>query len=1114
MESFLKQLQCRPEYETPPKEFEFQLIDLKIDSRQNIFNKSISRKKYLPKTEFFAGKSYAKKDTDNVVCLFGTATSGHSVCLFVNDFTPYFDISLQDSWSSEEIEKIKVYLQKNLSRRFAGPYDDKDEFIQIRTSIYTGPRIFGYIPTNNGQPKESKWLRLKFPSMDVLRAAKNLFEKKIKKNDQYSSVPPREKTFRKIFPNQSFDKLIFEMAGHNSPIEQMFLTLSDLVPSGWVRVKNTKEASVKYSTCLWELNGSMRSISSNPDNSSIAPCVTLSFDIECVPEKTANMPQPYREHDEVVQIGVSLEVTGVKKVHGVICLGETSDVKDVAILSCSTEIEVLNAFKHLVSDQRIDPDVITGYNIYKFDFFYMAQRVQRYEMLSEEKAEDILELWQKCKKYENYNNSFKSKEKQIKALQEAWSSYTPPWDLKKNIVVPPAMELLLESASTEDELISAINHFHCDANSIQFWWCSRLLYERCELRKVILESSAMGQNELFRFDMSGRCVFDLYLHCKNNMKMGSYSLNNVAKKFVGDQKIDLPYEEMFRMYKTGNPQDKAVVAEYCSKDCDLVLRIIQNAGIFTDNIEHSRVTYTLLTWLVTRGQQCRVYSQIGRFCERMNVALNHEFIKPPLTYTGATVIDPVKGYYEHPIATLDFASLYPSIMQAHNLCFSSLIFPRYRKQMEGLEKQGKVVLERIMASGEEHWFVQEKTYKGILPRLLHDLLSARRAVKKIMKGEKDPFKKQLLNSKQLALKISCNSVYGFTGSRTGKMGCWPIAACTTTIGRQMIDDTKAAVETKYDAKVVYGDTDSVMVKFNDASPTEEGMRLSWKLAEEAADYVTNVTFGDHDAVELEAEKVYWPYLIFDRKKRYIGRTYMHPDKPPKIDCKGVELVRRDNSAFLRDVYRNTVDNMMPPTGPALTKTEVLKRIREQVQKSLDDLIANKIELEKFSITKSLKKTYKNPNLPHVVLAEKIRARILSGKMMIDPPKAGDRISYVVIETKNTKDKLCDKTENIDWVKEKKLKIDREYYVSNQLVKPFNQIVKPFGSLDDLWENALSELKRQRLKIKSLKSYFTPVAKDSSIPNMVVVPTTQPPKKKLKSNKKKKVKKQQSLFSFA
>ena len=238
------------------------------------------------------------------------------------------------------------------------------------------------------------------------------------------------------------------------------------------------------------------------------------------------------------------------------------------------------------------------------------------------------------------------------------------------------------------------------------------------------------------------------------------------------------------------------------------------------------------------------------------------------------------------------------------------------------------------------------------------------------------------------------------------MSCWPIAACTTSQGRQMIDDTKAAVETQYNCTVVYGDTDSVMCLFHDCGPTEEGMRQSWKLAEEAADYVTNVTFQDHPTVELEAEKVYWPYLIFDRKKRYIGRTYLDPNKKPKIDCKGVELVRRDNSAFLRETYRKVVDNMMPLDGPALKKEEVLLAIRTEVKGALDTLIANEVALEKFLVTKSLRKTYKNENLPHVVLQKKIIQRIECGKILADPPRAGDRLSYVVVETKNKNDKLC------------------------------------------------------------------------------------------------------------
>jgi DNA polymerase elongation subunit (family B) len=1104
MDAFLSQLYCRPVNVETPDVFTFHLTDLRIDSHEAIYSRKIERPKHLPQVELFSTKKYKEKSRNNVVTLFGTSDTGHSVCVFVNDFTPYFDISVQDNWGHDDFDRIVSDLEKTISSRL-NRGTSSDRRIKIRTSVYSGPRIFGYVPKQDGQPLVSRWLRLKFESMDILRMAKYVFDKKA----------DRRALYEKLFPESSYHKRVFEPAGHHSPVEQMFLTLTDLVPSGWVTVqRHGKAPGTKLSTCQWEVTSTVSALKPN-SRTDIAPCVSVSFDIECVPERTKNMPQVYRPLDFVVQIGVSVEVFNGKTIHGVICLGETAPVEDVAIISCSTEVELMNVFQQLISSPRIDPDMVTGYNIFKFDFFYMSERILRYELFSEASIDTLEQLWQKGKQYEKAVGSFRNRDAKVSALQDAWPSYTPPWHEKREIRIPDAMQLLLDSAETIDELKLAKAHFGKKNTPSTFWWCSRLKFERCELRRVILESSAMGQNELFRFDMSGRCVFDLYLHCKNNYKMGSYSLNNVAKKFVNDQKIDLPYEEMFRLYKTDNPKDKATVAKYCSVDCHLVLRIIRNAGIFTDNIEHSRVTYTLLTWLVTRGQQCRVYSQIGRFCERRKVALNHRFVNPPETYTGATVIEPVKGYYQHPIATLDFASLYPSIMQAHNLCFSTLVFPEDRKIVKQLEDKGLIVVERIIASGEEFWFVQEKTYKGTLPSLLHDLLTARRAVKKIMKGEKDAFKKQMLNSKQLALKISCNSVYGFTGSRTGKMGCWPIAACTTTIGRQMIDDTKAAVESQYDAKVVYGDTDSVMVKFNVATPTEEGMKLSWKLAEEAADYVTNVTFGAHPAVELEAEKVYWPYLIFDRKKRYIGRTYMHPDNPPKIDCKGVELVRRDNSQFLRDIYQKTVDRMMPPTGLALTKGEVLLAIRKEVDDALNHLIANEVPMEKFVVTKSLKKTYKNPNLPHVVLAEKIRQRILDGEMMTDPPKAGDRISYVIVQTKNTKDKLCDKTEDLKWVNDHpKIKIDREYYVTNQIMKPFNQIVKPFGSLDDLWQSSLAELKRQRLKIKSLTQYFLPstVKTDPIQPSMMVTSYCQPPPAKKK--KKKKKRQQTSLFDFA
>merc|ERR1712187_381239 len=179
-------------------------------------------------------------------------------------------------------------------------------------------------------------------------------------------------------------------------------------------------------------------------------------------------------------------------------------------------------------------------------------------------------------------------------------------------------------------------------------------------------------------------------------------------------------------------------------------------------------------------------------------------------YEGATVLEPITGYYEKPIATLDFASLYPSIMMAHNLCYCTLVPP---------EKMNSVDPEKVTVTPSGCKFVLSSTQKGLLPRILEELLAARKKAKREMAEATDPLTKSVLNGRQLALKISANSVYGFTGATVGVLPCLEISSSVTAFGRTMIDDTKKQVEAKYnikngyehDAQVVYGDTDSVMV---------------------------------------------------------------------------------------------------------------------------------------------------------------------------------------------------------------------------------------------------------------------------------------------------------------
>merc|ERR1712238_44409 len=326
--------------------------------------------------------------------------------------------------------------------------------------------------------------------------------------------------------------------------------------------------------------------------------------------------------------------------------------------------------------------------------------------------------------------------------------------------------------------------------------------------------------------------------------------------------------------------------------------------------EMARVTGVPVSFLISRGQQIKVFSMILRKCR--DVGLLVPTLSPrgaasggDNKFEGATVLDPIKAYYRDPIATLDFASLYPSIMQAYNLCYSTMVGGTAANS-NGEECPGPDECEK---SANGHTFVKSKVKKGILPTILGELLAARKRAKKDMKNAPTEFERAVQNGRQLALKISANSVYGFTGASVGQLPCLPIASSVTSYGRTLLEKTKEFVEGKYntsngykhDAQVVYGDTDSVMVKFGTKTVEE-----TFPLAIEAAEMCSKIF---PNPILLEFEKVYFPYLLMN-KKRYAGIMWTRPDKYDKMDTKGLETVRRDNCALVRDVIQTSLNKIL------------------------------------------------------------------------------------------------------------------------------------------------------------------------------------------------------------
>jgi DNA polymerase delta subunit 1 len=582
-------------------------------------------------------------------------------------------------------------------------------------------------------------------------------------------------------------------------------------PAGTYRVL---PPSQRHSNCQIEAEISYRDLIAHKpvgEWSKMAPLRILSFDIECAGRKGIF---PEADQDPVIQIANVVTRYGEKKpfVRNVFCLDRTSSIVATQILEFDKEEAMLKSWRNFL--EKVDPDIITGYNIANFDFPYLLDRAK-----------------------------------------------------------------------------------HLKVHGFEYW--SRIPSVKSVAKDTNFSSKQMGNRDTKATNTNGRLQLDLLQLIQRDHQLRSYTLNSVCAQFLGEQKEDVHHTMITELFN-GDPQSRRRLALYCLKDAYLPQRLMDKLSCLENYTEMARVTGVPFNFLLSRGQQVKFISQLFR------KALEQKLVIPDIRsesseeqYEGATVIEPTRGYYDVPVATLDFASLYPSIMQAHNLCYTTLVT---KKAVEafGLEKDEDYI---VTPNGD--MFVTTKQRKGLLAQILEELLSARKQAKRELAAETDAFKKAVLNGRQLALKISANSVYGLTGATNGKLPCLEIASSTTSYGRQMIEKTKQEVEAKYtvangyshDAQVIYGDTDSVMVKFGPKDLAE-----TMKLGEQAANYVTSKFIKP---IKLEFEKVYFPYLLIN-KKRYAGLYWTKPEKYDKMDTKGIETVRRDNCLLVQTVIEKVL----------------------------------------------------------------------------------------------------------------------------------------------------------------------------------------------------------------
>jgi DNA polymerase delta subunit 1 len=442
-------------------------------------------------------------------------------------------------------------------------------------------------------------------------------------------------------------------------------------------------------------------------------------------------------------------------------------------------------------------------------------------------------------------------------------------------------------------------------------------------------------------------------------------------------------------------------------------------------------------------------------------------------YEGAIVLDPKCGIYsETPVPVGDFSSLYPSEMISENLSHDTKVWA------EEYDLDGKLVKSRDKSQarydnlpGIEYVDIEYDTFKyvrktpkakaekvkagtrkcrwaqiedAILPAILNELLKARKTTRKRAETEPDDFMKNVLDKRQLAYKVTANSLYGQCGARTSTFYEKDVAASCTAAGRKQLIYAKTVIEEVYQERVchtecagelvvtaeyVYGDTDSVFWKFTMRKDGvvllgRDALEPSIELAKEACNLVSMFLKPPHC---LTYEKTLWPLVLLS-KKRYVGMLYEEAADTPKRKSMGIVLKRRDNAPIVKDVYGGLIDMLM--------KERDLTKALKFVDDSLKQLVQGDVGMDKLIITKSLRSGYKNPaQISHCVLANRIGKRDAGKK-----PQPGDRIAFVFVETPKAKRQLQgDKIETPEYIREKRLKPDYAHYVTNQIMKPVQQV---------------------------------------------------------------------------
>lgn len=716
------------------------------------------------------------------VYLFGVTKLGHSVCLNIRGFEPYFYIQVDDNWKISNKNNFINFLETRLGRCFKGINVDKCQL--IKRKIFYGFR----------GDKKNKFIKLSFKNLVTFYTVRKILNQPIKYNGVLKQF------------------VLFE---ENINIILKFIHTHNINACNWVTFKiNEADYETESNTQInFNISSDLLKSEQLPD---VAPFLQMSYDIECYSHDQDKFPMAINVNDKVIQIGITFKNSGdlAIKEQVILTLKKCGNInkKNTVVLCYESEEELLLAFSNII--KLTDPDIIYSFNGFGFDDSYIAKR------------SEILNIkFFNCTKMKNISGSLISNNFSSSAYGTSERKY---FSLFGRVNFDLHIHIKKEFPLDGYSLDSVAKHFLTE--KIKNCFISLKLNKSNDTVEIYVKDTSsfkIGQiikisdviNETEQMKILDINTNENYIVSSNtdeNISLFTFDENSVINITV--QKNPITPRMMFDYYEEGDPEKIKDIAEYCLQDTLIPIHLIDKLNIFMNQIQMSLVTYVPMSFLIVRGQQIKVFSQI------MRETLKRGYLIPNITpknekFKGATVLDPTTGGYFQPVIVLDFASLYPSIIRAHKLCYSTIVLDKEFDNLEGYEyitieidAKDSLELGGIMDYGnsqvnnegkEIYKFV--KNTESILPDILESLIVERKNVKNKMKTEKDPFKLMIYNGFQLALKVSANSIYGFLSAQM--LDCTPIAKTVTSIGRQMINNTKNFIDENYkEYKTIYGDS--------------------------------------------------------------------------------------------------------------------------------------------------------------------------------------------------------------------------------------------------------------------------------------------------------------------